>query len=52
MGRSVTGAQPTDVIQQGGARVDGEPANDDVSIPVSGDIKISAGKKMHGLLTP
>jgi tyrosyl-tRNA synthetase len=40
------------LIVQGGARIDGEAAGEDVSIPVSGDVRISAGKKKHGLLTP
>jgi len=40
------------LIEQGGARIDGEAAGEDVSIPVSGDVRISAGKKKHGLLTP
>ena len=40
------------LIEQGGARVDGEPAGEDVVIKVTGDVRISAGKKKHGLLTP
>jgi len=40
------------LIAQGGARIDGEPAAHDVAIPVKGDVRISAGKKKHGLLTP
>ena len=40
------------LIAQGGARVDGEAASEDVAIRVSGDVRISAGKKKHGLLTP
>jgi tyrosyl-tRNA synthetase len=40
------------LIEQGGARIDGEAASDDVTITVSGDVRISAGKKKHGLLTP
>ena len=39
------------LIAQGGARVDGEVASEDVSIPVTGEVRISAGKKKHGLLT-
>jgi tyrosyl-tRNA synthetase len=39
------------LIAQGGARVDGEAATEDVSIRVSGDVRISAGRKKHGLLT-
>ena len=40
------------LIAQGGARIDGEAAGEDVIIAVSGDVRISAGKKKHGLLTP
>lgn len=40
------------LIAQGGARIDGEQAAHDVAIPVKGDVRISAGKKKHGLLTP
>jgi tyrosyl-tRNA synthetase len=40
------------LIAQGGARIDGEAANEDVAIAVTGDVRISAGKKKHGLLTP
>jgi tyrosyl-tRNA synthetase len=39
------------LIAQGGARVGGEVANEDVTIPVTGDVRISAGRKKHGLLT-
>jgi tyrosyl-tRNA synthetase len=39
------------LIAQGGARIDGEPASQDVAIAVDGDVRISAGKKKHGLLT-
>jgi tyrosyl-tRNA synthetase len=39
------------LIAQGGARVDGETAREDVSIAVDGDVRVSAGKKKHGLLT-
>jgi tyrosyl-tRNA synthetase len=39
------------LIAQGGARVDGEAAGEDVRIRVTGDVRISAGKKKHGLLT-
>ncbi len=39
------------LIAQGGARVDGEVAGDDATIAVSDDVRISAGKKKHGLLT-
>jgi tyrosyl-tRNA synthetase len=40
------------LIAQGGARVNGEPAKEDVAIQVTGDVRISAGRKKHGLLTP
>jgi tyrosyl-tRNA synthetase len=40
------------LIAQGGARVDGESAGEDRAITVSCDVRISAGKKKHGLLTP
>jgi tyrosyl-tRNA synthetase len=40
------------LIAQGGARVDGEAVTDEVAtIEVSGQVRISAGKKKHGLLT-
>jgi len=39
------------LIAQGGARVDGQAAGEDVPIAVTGDVRISAGKKKHGLLT-
>jgi len=39
------------MIAQGGARVDGEAAGEDVTIPVAGEVRISAGRKKHGLLT-
>jgi tyrosyl-tRNA synthetase len=40
------------LIAQGGARIDGEAAGEDVAIAVTGDVRISAGKKKHGLLIP
>ncbi len=40
------------LIQQGGARIAGKPASEDVPIAVTGEVRISAGKKKHGLLTP
>jgi tyrosyl-tRNA synthetase len=39
------------LIAQGGARVDGEKADEDRPIAVIGDVRVSAGKKKHGLLT-
>ena len=38
------------LIEQGGARVDGEVAGEDVTIAITGEVRISAGKKKHGLL--
>jgi tyrosyl-tRNA synthetase len=38
------------MIAQGGARVDGEVAGEDRPIKVSGEVRISAGRKKHGLL--
>jgi tyrosyl-tRNA synthetase len=40
------------LIAQGGARIDGEPAGEEVTIAVSAAVRISAGRKKHGLLTP
>jgi tyrosyl-tRNA synthetase len=40
------------LIAQGGARVDGEAASEDVAITVDREVRISAGKKKHGLLIP
>jgi tyrosyl-tRNA synthetase len=40
------------LIAQGGARIDGQVMSEDVPIAVSCDVRISAGKKKHGLLTP
>ena len=40
------------LITQGGARIDGEPAAEDVPIAVTCDVRISAGRKKHGLLVP
>ncbi|TMJ19321.1 MAG: tyrosine--tRNA ligase [Alphaproteobacteria bacterium] len=40
------------LIAQGGARVDGEAVSEDQSIAVSGEVRVSAGKKKHGLLVP
>jgi tyrosyl-tRNA synthetase len=39
------------LIAQGGARVGGEPVTEDRIIVVGGDVRISAGRKKHGLLT-
>jgi tyrosyl-tRNA synthetase len=40
------------LIAQGGARIDGERADEDRSIEVACNVRISAGKKKHGLLVP
>jgi tyrosyl-tRNA synthetase len=40
------------LIAQGGARIDGQPAAEDVTIAVTCEVRISAGRKKHGLLTP
>jgi tyrosyl-tRNA synthetase len=41
------------LIAQGGARVDGEAVTDEQAVvSVDGQVRVSAGKKKHGLLTP
>jgi tyrosyl-tRNA synthetase len=40
------------LIQQGGARVNGEQVREDLTIQPSGEVRLSAGKKKHGLLVP
>jgi tyrosyl-tRNA synthetase len=40
------------LVQQGGARIDGESAGEDRPITVAREIRISAGRKKHGLLIP
>jgi len=40
------------LIAQGGARVNGAAAGEDAMIAVTAEIRISAGKKKHGLLIP
>ncbi|MEA3062126.1 MAG: tyrosyl-tRNA synthetase [Sphingomonadales bacterium] len=40
------------LIQQGGAKVDGEKATDDVTLVVDCEVRVSAGKKKHGILLP
>jgi tyrosyl-tRNA synthetase len=40
------------LVHQGGAKVDGEKADADRMIAVSGEVRISAGKKKHGVLLP
>ena len=40
------------LIAQGGARVDGEAVTDEQAmVPIAGQVRISSGKKKHGLLT-
>ncbi|HEX8225445.1 MAG TPA: tyrosine--tRNA ligase [Allosphingosinicella sp.] len=39
------------LIAQGGARIDGETVTEDAAIAVVDSVRISAGKKKHGLLT-
>ena len=38
------------LIAQGGAKVDGEKASEDRELAVNGEVRVSAGKKKHGLL--
>jgi tyrosyl-tRNA synthetase len=40
------------LIQQGGAKVDGEKATDDMTLVVDCEVRVSAGKKKHGILLP
>jgi tyrosyl-tRNA synthetase len=40
------------LIQQGGAKVDGEKASDDITLVVDREVRVSAGKKKHGILVP
>jgi tyrosyl-tRNA synthetase len=40
------------LIQQGGARVGGEVVREDGPVEVTGELRVSAGKKKHGLLVP
>jgi tyrosyl-tRNA synthetase len=40
------------LIQQGGAKVDGEKVAEDCAIAVAVEVRVSAGKKKHGLLLP
>jgi len=40
------------LIQQGGAKVDGEKATDDMTLVVDCEVRVSAGKKKHGILVP
>jgi tyrosyl-tRNA synthetase len=40
------------LIAQGGAKVDGEKTSEDVTLVVDCEVRISAGKKKHGILVP
>jgi tyrosyl-tRNA synthetase len=40
------------LIAQGGARIDGAAAKEDVTLHAACEVRISAGKKKHGLLVP
>jgi tyrosyl-tRNA synthetase len=40
------------LIEQGGAKVDGEKVEEDQLLQVAGEVRISAGKKKHGILRP
>jgi tyrosyl-tRNA synthetase len=52
LGLSASKNEARRLIQQGGARVDGEQASEDRVLSVTGEVRISAGKKKHGLLSP
>jgi len=39
------------LLQQGGAKVDGEKVETDITIRPGGEVRLSAGKKKHGLVT-
>jgi tyrosyl-tRNA synthetase len=51
LGLSASKNEARRLIAQGGARVDGERVEEDRKITVEGDVRISAGRKKHGLLT-
>jgi tyrosyl-tRNA synthetase len=40
------------LIAQGGAKVDGEKVDEDRPVAVAGEVRVSAGKKKHGVLIP
>lgn len=52
LGLAASKGEARRLIAGGGARVDGEKAAEDREIAVSTPVRISAGKKKHGLLTP
>jgi tyrosyl-tRNA synthetase len=52
LGLSASKNEARRLIAQGGAKVDGEKADEDRTIAVRGEVRISAGKKKHGVLVP
>lgn len=53
LGFCASKAEARRLIKGGGARVDGEKIEDEAAtIAVAGEVRLSAGKKNHGLLTP
>ena len=52
LGLSASKNEARRLIAQGGARIDGQAVNEDVPIAVTCDVRVSSGKKKHGLLTP
>jgi tyrosyl-tRNA synthetase len=52
LGLAASKGEARRLIAGGGARIDGEKAAEDREITVSAPVRISAGKKKHGLLTP
>jgi tyrosyl-tRNA synthetase len=51
LGLSASKKEARRLIAQGGARVDGEAVTDEQAIVrVEGQVRVSAGKKKHGLL--
>ena len=52
LGLAASKGEARRLIAGGGARIDGEKAVEDVPIAVADPVRISAGKKKHGLLTP
>jgi tyrosyl-tRNA synthetase len=52
LGLTASKGEARRLIAGGGARIDGIKAEDDVTIEVAGDVRISAGRKKHGLLIP
>jgi tyrosyl-tRNA synthetase len=52
LGLSASKKEARRLIAQGGARVDGEAVTDEQAmVSVAGQVRVSAGKKKHGLLT-